>query len=334
MFSPMFSLRGFRSLPPLIALLVLGLSNRAFAQLYDMQERGWSMLNDGYAIVLNLNTTKSERTKNNIETATTKIQYALETMSPYIDKIGDKVADEDKTYASGIKNEVRNTWKGVESANDKLRRLYNENKDSPEKLAAITDEFNNLKAAIQQFETTCKAAYNNSKSRWEEIQASMQKTEGEFKTADEKSDAVNAKDDELFKEELALKADRDRALEEVKKLDTMADQIEEAWLTAAKNRNAAIKDRNADLVKRYSEDLEKVRQMQEKLIDARVDALQKFGTALQAFERKERERKQNWRDMQAALEQSRKIDPFKLFQRFRLWDQEFPAKNYTFKTLK
>jgi chromosome segregation ATPase len=318
-----------------LTIVLVGLfPTAAPAQLKDAQERGWSVLKDGYAVVASMRDNKSNRTRANFETALGKVASSMADMSPYIDRMGEKVADEDKAYAAGLKDNIRSAWKGVAETQDKCRRAYDAAKDDPAKLAEISDELEKLKAALEQYETACKAAYNNYKARWDEIKTAMDKVDADFKAAKDKLDGLDKQDDALVKEEKSLNAEADKVWEEQQKLNKAAFELFVLRDGIKEKLYRAMSDRKSDDYKRYEAEYKKSCSLTLPIIEAQAAAITKMRKLEEDLWRKEQDRAKLAKEIDAALDQMSKVEPLKLLQRYSLWDAEFPAKNYSFQSLK
>lgn len=308
----------------------------AAAQLKDAQEKGWSVLKDGYGIVVAMRDNKGNRTRGNFETALGKLTSSMADMTTAIERMGGKVADEDRGYATGLRDNILGARRGVTDAHEKLRQAFEASKDNPDKLAEISNELTALVTALEQFETAAKAAYLNSKAKWDELQKEFEKLDAAAKAASDKIDAVNKVDDDLAKEEVSLSAELEKVHEDWRKLNKVSDEVEVLWFTTKRNRDQAYRDRNAQEIKRHSDKLLEVYDLQAKLIESRVATMKKLAAAQAAIDAKAQQRAANWREMKPAREQAAAVDEvaLKLFGRFTLWDAEFPARTYSFQTLR
>jgi DNA repair exonuclease SbcCD ATPase subunit len=318
-----------------LALALVGLLPAAArAQLKDAQDKGWSVLKDGYALVVSMKDNKSNRTRANFETALSKIMTSMADMSSYIDKMGDKVADEDKSYAAGLKDNIKNAWKGVADAREKTARAFDAAKDSPEKLAEISDELDKLKSSLEQYETACKAAYLNYKARWDDIKSALDKANDNLKSVRDKIKSLDDQDESLTRDESSVSAEMDKIWEQNRKISEAVDKLHVQKLEIQKNMEQAFKDGKADDYKRYAAELDKMPPLYHQIILKRIEVMEKLDTLDDKMIRIAKDKDKVAKDTESALEAMGKVEPLKLLQRFSLWDTEFPARSYSFQTLR
>jgi DNA repair exonuclease SbcCD ATPase subunit len=318
-------------LPLFIGFLGL-LPATASAQLKDAQDKGWSVLKEGYALVASMQSNKSNRTRANFDAALAKILTSMADMKPYIEKMGAQVDDQDKSYASGCRNEILKTWSGVSDAHQRLKNAYEAARESPEKLAEISDELDKLKAALEQYETTFKASYQNYRAKWDEINNATTKMNADFKTFKDKFKALEDQEMSLLRRADELKAEETRIREEKVKLHELADQLAVADKALAER--FANVDRDSDQWQRFVEETKKLSPIRERLFDGRLSNLARNSQILGKQEENARELDKVTDAMDAALPELEKYYPLKMIQRFKKWNDEFPASTYSFQSLK
>jgi chromosome segregation ATPase len=332
---PFSSLRRIRrSIITLVSVLILTSAGNAFAQFRDVQDKGWSGLKDGYGVLSSMCDNKSNRTRDNFDTALRKILSSMADMSPSIDKMGDKVDDQDKSYATGLRDNIRSAWKGVAEAHEKARRAYDDAKDSPDKLAELTDELTNLKKAIETYETACKAAYSNYKSRWDDLKKDVDTADSNMKNAKDKVDSLDRKSKDVEKDITSLIDDLNKLDDDKRKLSSASVELWQKKDAIRDRLSRAITDRKADDYNSAADDYKKACQLNLRVIELQVANIKKRHEVDDKYYDKDQDLKKVEEDTNAALDDMSKAVPLPKLQRFSLWDNEFPGKDYSFKTLR
>lgn len=303
------------------------------AQLQDAQEAGWSVLKEAYGDVSTMRGDKGARTQGNFEDALRQISSSMANMSPHIDRMGAKVADEDKAYAAGLRDNIKAAQRGVGDAHEALRRAV-EAKKQDGKLEEISDEIDRLKTALEQYETACKAAYQNYKAKWDELKNTMDTTDAAFKAAKAKADALEAKDEALAKEEDALQAEWDKAQDEGEKINKMVDDMLILKETIKEKLYKAFDDQNTAEYDRQKEELRKALAATHNIVKLRLALTAKLDAIGDKYYAKNKERQTAAQESEAAMEEMAKLRPLPALVRFSLWDAEFPAKSYAFQALR
>jgi len=317
-----------------VPVLILSPAGNAFAQFKDVQEKSWSTLKDGYSVLSSMCDDKSNRTQSNFDTALGKILSSMADMRSPIDKMGDAVDDQDKSYAQGLRDNITSAWKAVADAHQKAKDAYDNNKDSAEKLAGVSDELKNLKTALEAYETACKTAALNYKARWDDLKKDVETQQGNWKSANDKVDSLEQKSEDIQKEISSLIAEVDKVEDETRQLDKAALQLFVQRGAIKDKLKQAVKDGKLDDINSAEADLDKTFDLTTRIMDMQVANGKKSQELNDKWYNKEQELKKNEADTHSAITDANKLLPYPKIQRFSKWDAEFPGNSYSFKTLR
>jgi chromosome segregation ATPase len=316
----------------LVIILFGGFPAIARAQLQKAQERGWSGLKDAYSVVASMKDNKSNRTPSNFETVLGKTLTATADMKPYVEKMGEKVADEDRSYATGLRDNVLNALNSVAEARDKLKSAYDAAKDTPGKMEEMTDDIDRLKYAMERYDEVCKNVYQAYKGRWEEIYNKTNQLNKDGGEARDKLKGLLAKLSALEKEELALEAEKEKLNESQKKLTEALQKINDTIKAMEEKWTRETVDGKAEDAKRTSDEMARLGPVRGELMDRRLDNVAHASQILDAQKKRIEEEKKVQKEIEtAALNPTvQLVAP----ERFVRWDTEFPAKSYSYQSLK
>jgi hypothetical protein len=309
---------------------------RAHAQLKQAQERGWTNLKDAYALIVSMRDSKSNRTRSNYETALGKLLTSMSDMSPYIDKMGERVGDEERSWAAGIRDSTRTALCAMIDPYERLKRAVESNRDSSDKLAELSDEIERMKVAIEAFEGACRGAFNNYVDRWNVLKRAMDEFDAQVRSAQDRVDPLRAQHDALYRQEATLLADQRRAADDYARLTTMADDLLVQFTQIWDLQKRSTTENNLTNSERYRADYLRVKENAARLIDLRIATNDRMVQLAADIKRKEQERVEKWREMMPYIDQYVLVQNrfLVVLGRWVLWDTEFPARDYRLMTLR
>jgi hypothetical protein len=121
------------------------------AQLKDVQDNGWSTLQEAYKLVELMTKEESKRNGKNISDAMDMTSRSMDKMKGYIEKMGAKVDDkDDKECATRERDNILKAWNAMDKALGDVGRKYAEEKGKLQgDLTKIDNELKKLQTAME-----------------------------------------------------------------------------------------------------------------------------------------------------------------------------------------
>jgi DNA repair exonuclease SbcCD ATPase subunit len=292
----------------------------ARAQMNVAQGDGWSDFKAGYSMVKDLSKTPSSISKEKIESLLTKVNGSIKKLNDGIDKMSSKLTGPDKEFNDKLKSSLVSAVSAVRVAAAKV---------------SDASTLDTLKQTMEECDKAFKAAYEQSKSRWTELKAELDKLREERNDAQTKLNELRKKFEALAQEDKKLDADREKVNELLKKENANADDLLAKYLAAKDNLSAAQRDGKVADVKRYSDELVDIGDKTGRMIDNKIliqttaEQLEKDASA------KKKAMQSVWKEATPYLTRCQKAWPAycEMEDRHLLWDMEFPLKNYSYQSL-
>jgi DNA repair exonuclease SbcCD ATPase subunit len=317
-----------------VVIVLLGSSPAdSHAQLKDVQDNGWSTLQDAYKLVKSMAGDKGERKDKNFRTALILTLTSMDKMKGYIQKMGAGVADkEDKACASCVRENILKAWDEVVAKYDWLKRAY-EAGITLGQLETIEKELQDLQKAIENYSLAVEVAFKNYKAQWSVINEAQSKNADNFKALKEKINELDAKEKAVDKEVASISDQIKKAQEFHQKITKEIDDLLVKKEEVKAKMFKAFDEGKGDEYQRYAEEWStKIVPQNHKLIVLRIATNAKIENLWDQHESKDMERSKAAEALEAALNQLEKVAPVKVRERIKRWDNEFPEK-MSFKSL-